>query len=236
MKIKFYQLTSVLIVAFSWNLLAAAGITEEQLTPLELSYIEEKRFKEIPTEVQALLQSTGQNPISFDDEELLNRIHNDAYYAPMAISGNADVIQLNDGSHWSVHPYQREIIRHWVQTDIIFIKPKSSCFSNYAYVLQNRSTRETVEVNLIGAPQSMSSATRWIVNLEPRKKLIQLNDNTIWQINQDDYTFRKWHIGQLVLVGVNNHWRIAQFPHILINTALYGVPYSEAEFIGYPTY
>jgi hypothetical protein len=234
---KFYPLYSFLVATLSLTSVFADQKTDETfLTPLELTHIEEQRFKEIPPEVQSFMQYGGRNSIDFNDEQHLHRIHNDAYYSPTAISGNADVIQLNDGSHWAVHPYQRDTVRYWVQTDLIFIKPKSSCFSSYAYVLQNRSTHEAIEVNLIGSPHPASSATRWIINIEPYKKLVQLNDNTIWQINQNDYAFRKWHIGQQILVGVNNHWRIAQFPHILINTGLYGTPYSEAEFIGYPAY
>lgn len=206
-------------------------VSKGQLTQDELMFIAEKRLEEMPEELKPFILNIGKT--EFHDEEHLYRVHNDAYYAPYAISGSGDVIQLHDGSKWSVHPYQRKTVLYWVQSDLIFIKPKSSCFSMYSYVLQNRTTKEVVEVNLIGSPLS-STATRWVVNIDPYQRLIQLNDNTIWQVDSNDYAFSKWHIGHQIIIGVNNHWRIAKFPHILINTNLYQTPYSEAEFIGFP--
>ncbi|WP_068467757.1 hypothetical protein [Candidatus Protochlamydia phocaeensis] len=230
----------------SWMIALCAGFTlmnsfpallvaEEQLTPVECMKIEEERMAQFPKE--ALAQAFDLNALirsKFNDEDYLYRIHSDSYYYPVAVSGSGDVVQLNDASKWSVHPYQRHIVMHWVQSDLIFIKPKASCFSMYSYVLQNRTTQEAVEVNLIGSPIPTGAYTHWIVNIDPYKKLIQLNDDTIWQIDPNDYAFNKWQIGHRLIVGVNNYWRIAKYPHILINTSLYNAPYSEGDFIGYP--
>lgn len=207
------------------------GILSDQLNQSELMLIAEKRLEEMPKELKPLLQYIEKT--DFYDEEYLYRVHNDAYYAPDAISMAGDVIQLHDGSRWAVHPYQRKAVLYWVQSDLIFIKPNASWFSTYSYVLQNRTTQEAIEVNLIGLPLSLT-ATRWVVNIDPYQRLIQLNDNTIWQIDAKDYAFSKWKVGHCILIGVNNYWRMAKCPHILINTHLYNAPYSEAEFIGFP--
>ncbi|MCE2983330.1 MAG: hypothetical protein LW832_07165 [Parachlamydia sp.] len=207
---------------------------QNDLSPLEMARIEERRLDELPDEDKANLLWAGAQKVNFQDEQFLYRIHESAYQAPMAVTSSGDMIQLRDGSKWSVHPYQRETVRWWVQDDALFIKPKSSCFSSYHYVLQNRSTNEAVEVNLIEAPVPTGIYTRWIINIEPYKKQIELNDKTIWQINSDDaYLFSQFSIGQRVMIGVNNHWRIAKHPHVILNPYLHNTPYVEAEFLGY---
>lgn len=176
-----------------------------------------------------LIDAIGYNP----DDAYLYRIHNDAYYHLFAYSALGDVVQLHDDSKWSVHPSQWYTVLGWVQSDDIFIKPRSSCFSSYRYVLHNRTLQQSVEVNLINPPLSMGSATFYIVNIEPYLRLVQLSDNTVWQIDHRDWNFYEWRIGQRVLVGVDNYWRTATLPHILINVDMYKEPYSSANFYGY---
>jgi hypothetical protein len=168
------------------------------------------------------------------EEAYLYRIHSDAYYHLVAFSDTGDVVQLHDASRWSVHPSQRHVVLYWVQSDDIFIKPSSSCFSSYRYVLHNRTTQQAVEVNLISPPLPMGAYTFRIVNIEPYARWVQLSDNTVWQIDSQDKNFLYWQIGQRVLVGVNNQWRSAALPHILINVDMYKEPYSQADFYGYP--
>jgi hypothetical protein len=182
------------------------------------------------TEVLPWSQVLGYN----QDDAYLYRIHNDAYYHLSALSDNGDVVQLHDASKWSVAYSQRHIVMHWVQSDDLFIKPRSSCFSSYHYVLHNRTTNQAVEVNLIHHPLPMGAYTFRIVNIEPYARLVQLSDNTVWRVDSNDYNFPYWQIGNRVLVGVNNNWRTASLPHILINVDMYQEPYSQADFYGYP--
>ena len=167
------------------------------------------------------------------DDAYLYRIHNDAYYHLFGFSDNGDVVQLHDASKWAVPYNQRNTVLYWTQSDDLFIKPKSSCFSSYQYVLYNRTTQQAVEVNLIHQPLPMGHYTFRIVNIEPYARLVQLSDNTVWQIDSQDYNFPYWQIGQRVLVGVNNNWRTAPLPHILINVDMYQEPFSQADFYGY---
>lgn len=191
-----------------------------------------------PLKEEELTESVSVLPLHaafyYPDDAYLYRIHNDAYYHLVAFSDTGDVVQLHDASTWAVHPSQRNTVLHWAQSDNIFIKPYSSCFSYYKYVLYNLSLQQAVEVNLIGYPLPMGEATFTIINIEPYSRLVQLSDNTIWQIDLNDSNFPYWQIGQRVLVGVNNNWKKATLPHILINVDMYKEPYSQADFYGYP--
>lgn len=177
--------------------------------------------------------STGLAQVHLD-QPYLSRIHKDAYYHPVAISDTGDVVQLQDASTWSVHPSQQKQILYWASDDDIFIKPSSSCFSMYSYILFNRTTDRAVGVNLINPPLPMGEATFRIINIEPYARLVQLSDNTVWQISANDPYFSSWRIGQRILVGVNNNWRTAAFPHIFVNVDLNREPYSTGDFYGYP--
>lgn len=169
------------------------------------------------------------------DHEWLSRVHQDAYYHLVAYSDNGDVVQLHDASKWTVHPGERKTVLGWVQSDDIFIKPYSSCFTSYRYVLYNRSIDtkpNAVKVNMIAPPLPMGEATFRIVNIEPHARLVQLSDNTIWQVDSQSTSFSDWRIGDRLLVGVNNHWRTVPFPQILINADLSKEPSCMAFFYG----
>lgn len=168
------------------------------------------------------------------EDAYLYRVHNDAYYHLVAFSDNGDVIQLHDASKWSVHPSERLTVLHWVQTDNIFIKPCTSWFSSYKFVLFNHTLQQSVEVNLIDPPLPMGAQTFRIVNIEPYSKKIQLSDNTIWQMDPSDSNFYYWQIGQRIVIGLNNHWSVNPFVNIFINVDLYDQPYSQGNFYGYP--
>ncbi len=168
------------------------------------------------------------------EDAYLYRIHKDAYNHLFAFSENGEVVQLYDSSKWTVHPSQRYMVLQWVQSDDLFIKPYSSCFSPYRYVLYNRTTKQAVEVNLINPPESMGAFTFHIVNIEPYARLVHLSDNTIWKISNSDQNFPYWQKGQRILIGVNNGWHSATYPHVLINVDMYKEPCSQGEFFGYP--
>jgi hypothetical protein len=169
------------------------------------------------------------------DSNYLYRIYPSANYFPVSITPSGDNIQLHDGSLWYVHPNQRNIIKNWVQTDKLFIKPNVAWFSSYSYVLQNRTIEDRnqriVEVSLLEPPVMNGDYTRWVIDVDYHNHLVYLNDDTVWYINPNDSSFNKWQIGQRLVIGVNNRWRTSEFPHILINAGIYRAPYCEAELI-----
>lgn len=210
----------------------AFSLSAEESIPFpEVAHVEKAGdADQASTDLLPLMEYIGNNP----DDAYLHRIHNDAYYHLVAFSDNGDIIQLHDASKWAVHPAQMHTVLYWVQSDNIFIKPRSSCYSNYKFVLQNYTTQQAVEVNLISPPLPMGAQTFRITNIEPNTRMVLLSDNTVWQVDAADSYFPYWQIGQRILIGLNNQWRVAPLPNILINVDLYGEPYSQANFFGYP--
>lgn len=203
-----------------------------ELSPNEEMAIHTQRLSEMPEEVQMCFQSSPKGFVKkglLDDIPYLYRIHPYAYYHPVATSASGDNIQLHDGSLWYVHPYQKNRVRYWVQSENIFIKPNAACFSMYKYVLQNRDTQEVIEVNYLGDQAFPGMYTHWIVEIDFFNKKVYLNDNTVWQIRSSEYAFNKWRVQDRLIIGVNNRWRHAAYPHILINTSMTGAPYCEAD-------
>lgn len=166
------------------------------------------------------------------DQYYLRRIHQDGFYHLVAFSDNGDIVQLHDNSQWLVEKCKWHQVLSWVQSDEIFIKPNISWTSN-KYVLHNRTVNQTVEVSLMTPPSYMGANTFRIINIQPYERLVLLSDNTVWQVGPD-FNFSNWKIGQSLIVGVNNQWRTATYPQILINVDLFGEPYSPATFYGYP--
>ncbi len=172
----------------------------------------------------------------FADAAYLYRIHNDAFYHISGYSDTGSVLQMHDASKWDVHPSQQRQVLYWVTDDDIFLKPKSSCFSSYRYVMHNITKNEAIEVNLRTPPLPMGGYTFRILNIEPNQKLVHLSDGTVWQVNPRDRNFHQWQINQRLIIGVNNNWKAAEMPHILINVDLYKEPYAEADFRGNAAY
>ena len=202
----------------------------------EISNTEELSFEQQENSLEDLKEDLWSENRGYKDDSIyLQRIHNDAYYHLVAYSDNGDRVQLHDASKWEVQSSGRQKVLYWVQSNDIFIKPNASCFSSYRYVLQNRTKNETVEVNLINPPLPMGAATFRIVYIDPYSRLVHLSDNTVWQIDFKDADFRYWKIGHRVLIGVNNNWRTAPLPNVLINVDLHKEPYSKGNFYGYST-
>lgn len=197
------------------------------LTPKEEMMIHDYRLSILPEgfAVKSHLSASTYE----DDSQYFYRIHPDAYYYAVGVTATGDNVLLHDGSIWYVHPHQRHIVKKWVQSDLLFIKPKSSCFSMYSYVLHNRVTHDAVEVNVISPAIETGAATFWIAGIDSYNRLVYLNDGTVWYISDSEYAFNKWQVGHRLIIGVNNYWRMAKYPHILINTSIYNAPYCEAD-------
>ena len=119
--------------------------------------------------------------------------------------------------------------------DIIFIKPRSSCFSRYNYVLYNFTSGEAVEAAFISMPRTYHYNKQQITKIDYYNGYIYLNDpnNTVWQVALSDNSYKSWQVGDFIIVGVNNNWRINSYPHILINCSITNGPYCEANLLLY---
>lgn len=202
---------------------------DEEVPFPEVIRVEDQEEEDVP----ALTPFTESFIGNHDDSHYLKRIHNDGYYHLVATSDTGSKVQLHDASKWAVERSGQAKVLQWVESDDIFIKPSAACFSYYAYVLHNRTVNQAVAVNLVQPPLPMGAFTFRIMNIEPHQRLVLLSDHTIWKV-ENSYAFSKWQVGQRVLVGVNNKWRTALFPHIFINIDIPGEPYSQTSFYGYP--
>lgn len=223
---------AVLIFIFCMSSMGAVSATENRLSMTEILEIEDQRLSQTPVDIiEKAMPKLGYQ----SDDQYLDRIHKLAYTFPIGVINNGQRIRLVDGSDWFVNSSQRYQVNNWAQSDTIFIKPKSSCFSMYPYVLNNRTTREAVEVQFSDMPLYYGAYRQKIAKIDPYNRVVQLDDpeNTVWEISFSDSGFNYWKVGDFVIVGVNNEWRIANYPHILINASITNGPYCEGSFFGY---
>lgn len=193
--------------------------------------IEEERIGLIPEELLQQMENVSfARQMYYDDSYYLSRIHPYAFYSVSALKGPGDYAKLQDGTVWHVHPYYRSIIKSWAQDQVIFIKPDAACFSSYRYVLYNRATNEIVKVNYIEAQDPFYMSTVYLVSgVDSIRNIVYLNDGTTFYMNPKNGSFKKWWIGDRIIVGVNNKWRETSYPHILINASIEKAPYCEAK-------
>ncbi len=233
MKLKYSSLLEKAIYSFiicmSTFSIISAG--ENRISTADILKIEEQRLSEIPKNVieQLIPKMSYSNDASY-----LNRINKLAYTFAVTSIDAGQKLQLIDESIWAINPVQRYQTKKWTQEHTIFIKPNASCFSRYPYVLYNRDTSEAVEVQFVSMPTTFNFYRQKISKIDPVNHVVELDDaeRTVWQISLSDTGFNYWSEGDYIIVGVNNDWRIANNPHILINTSITQAPYCEAEFIG----
>lgn len=207
--------------------LLAVGHETKLLTLSEEAVIDTERFQMMPKEYRQnpLLDTTWMG----DDSKYLYRIDDRAYTYLSGQTLLGDKVRLEDGSVWDVSPYYQNLLISWTTSDPIFIKPNAACFSRYRYVLQNRITEEIVQVNLVNPPAVNGPFTYVVAAVDPENRLILMDDGMIWRVKPGEYAFHKIPVGASLIVGVNNKWRVATYPHILIIVDMYQAPYIEAE-------
>lgn len=199
---------------------------------------EPSSFPEVQ-KVENLDDKTLENPENTSEEAVskgifdsyyLGRLHADSFNHIFGYSWDGSTVEMLDGSKWNIATGQY-LVTHWVKSDDIFIKP-ALWYASTKYVLHNYTLDETVEANLYDLP-SYAGYTYNIINIDYYQGLIILSDNTVWQMNPSD-NYSNWQIGDRVIVGVNNYWRTASYPQILINVEIALEPYCSAIFYGYP--
>src|SRR5262245_35561046 len=80
---------------------------------------------------------------------LVTSTHKGALHNPAWISPLGDIIQLEDGSRWSVKLSDRPktYLVNWLQGDMVLLQPNSSWFSPYRYKITDVRLKITVEVD-----------------------------------------------------------------------------------------
>lgn len=156
------------------------------------------------------------------------RLHPHSYHYPERYKKS--LIQLKDGSIWSILEEDKNVTKNWKKSHALFIKPTYSCFwpdflISCNYVPHNLNKNAVVAVYL----KQIENNALSIESIDAATNSILLNDRAIWNID-DRADLSTWKAGQGIIVGVNNRWRCIQYPQILINADLYGHPHVSAIF------
>lgn len=159
------------------------------------------------------------------------RLHPSSYHRPERYKLKSHLIQLNDGSIWSLNPDYMEGIQNWKKSHKLFIQPHYSYFWPdylivYNYIVYNLDQDAEIPIYL----EKIENSAFLIEELDTATHAIFLDDKTIWKID-DQADISNWKRGQRILVGVNHEWYSAQYPHILINGDLDGNPHVPAIFL-----
>lgn len=153
-----------------------------------------------------------------DKAALYYTSHPGAYHFPVLLG---DVVELEDGSKWTVNPSQSLLTLTWYSTDVILIMPNHSWTSSYEYALVNQRTGDYVEatITLFLHPLYHSVYNHRIVAIDDHLQWIWLEDGSIWSVLWVDYS-TAWQINDTVIIGHNDGLWSSSKPNILINANL----------------
>lgn len=145
-------------------------------------------------------------------------VHPGSIYYAINFSPSGHEMTLIDGSVWQVRSRDRYQTYSWLKTDEISVLPNTNFFSFYDYKLFNRMTGGEVEVNLVQQPIIGAVYTRQITGTNDNYNYVYLTDGTVWAISpHDEDVFKKWILGDIILIGVNTGTDAYIRPNILIN-------------------
>lgn len=149
--------------------------------------------------------------------KVFNTSHEGAWHHAVSVTVFGDVVELEDGSIFTVRPRDRTTVLNWKITDTILITPPSF-FSYYNYELLNAATGDVIEVDLTLGPYYNGFYTHWIAAIDYSNSRFCLEDGSVWDIY---YWHRNviynWQIGDTIMIGTNNGWYSKSRPNILIN-------------------
>jgi hypothetical protein len=126
-------------------------------------------------------------------------------------------IEMEDGSHWEVSPFDSYILRNWKREDSLVITPNYNWLSSYDYYITNKSTNTYVKANLYIGPVAFGPFSHWIVDVDYIGGHVYLENQMVWCINpQDNYVLKDWSVNDHIIFGIYDSW-FSSYDHILIN-------------------
>ncbi len=132
-------------------------------------------------------------------------------------------IEMEDGSHWEVSPFDSHMLGNWrrelslgIAVPLV-ITPNYCWLSSYDYYITNQSNNSFVKANLYVGPVAFGPLSHWIVNIDPFGGHVYLENQMVWCINpQDSSVLKNWAVNDHVIFGVYGSW-FSSYDHILIN-------------------
>lgn len=124
---------------------------------------------------------------------------------------------LEDGSHWEVNSWEKNILLSWNYEDALLIMQNDAWCSSYDYIIYNKTKNSSVTCNLTLSPIIGGQYTHHIQSINYGNAEIILEDGTRWLLQKDDeYYYKDWLRNDLVIIGVNkSDWEA--YANILIN-------------------
>lgn len=144
--------------------------------------------------------------------------HPGAFYNPVLVTSMGEIVELQDGSIWTVSSGDGYKTLNWLTSDLVVISANSDWFSSYMFRMTNQNTGVSVKCNLTLGPIYNGLFTHWIVGLNYFTNQLILDDGSIWKVTGfDSSTFSQWMLNDTIIIGINDGFLSSSKPNILIN-------------------
>lgn len=143
--------------------------------------------------------------------------HKGAWHFPIGVSATGNHVILQDGSGWLTCPCDAVKTLDWGSSDTILIT-LAPFYSWYDYVFINCRSGARVRVTFEEKPSSHTVHTFYIKEIDLYNGRIRLSDDTLWVTAPFSHlTIRGWHVGQKVILGINDRLFSRSYANFMIN-------------------
>jgi len=131
-----------------------------------------------------------------------------------------NTVELEDGSFWKVRSGDMHKVLDWALNDDLSVVPNYGIVSG-RYSIINRTTGQSVTVDLIVGPEDLGPNTHWISGIDRWLGRVYLENGTFWDVRGiDQHLLSDWEINDTVILGDGaNEW-LGRHDSILINVNL----------------
>lgn len=138
------------------------------------------------------------------------------------INNTYDLVELEDGSRWSVDDRDCYLLTLWRPNDSLTLTRNHDWFGDCYYRLNNNLTGQSVRVNLVRSSLDSSPFTRYVIAVDVVHLQICLSDGSVWTVStgnsSPDWGLAiRWQIFDKVIIGRNDGYNESRRPNILIN-------------------
>lgn len=213
----------IALALLTLTMTTAQATLHERAEHLTQTLAERAEWKESLIEEDKNAQSAQKTKADVYTDMFVTRVdtsHPGVIYYPVAVTPSGDEVTLFDGSVWQIKSWDREQTRGWLATDEIVLLANQSFFSFYDYKLLNMQTGAEVEANMLLPPLLGNFYTRQIIGFNDAYNYIYLSDGSVWTISPYDFhLYKKWVMGDIVMIGANRGWDSNIRPNILVNAS-----------------
>lgn len=134
-----------------------------------------------------------------------------------SVAIDSSSVEFEDGSHWSISPYDSYVLAGWYLGDQLTVVPDTSWFSSYSYYITNKATGTYVRADLTVGPLSFGPNSNWITGIDGLRH-IYLQNGSIWCVDpRDIYLVSGWAINDHLIIGQEGDSWFHKGGFILIN-------------------